>query len=192
MIEETRERERLESHLGKLRGNRGKRLLDSQSTKAVTHAIKETVEELDGIDDAAREFERREQAETAKQRAIDRGVAEVQLLSVRKEIHAATKLANASAVELCAQLRLIFELFEVARTKAVVLGDPIPTPWTQFEVISRVGWRLARLLSGINARCRNRIGGVQFSLHGIHPENEDWAARESKLLNLENELETKE
>ena len=186
------ERESLESHLAKLHVTRGKKRLDGRSIVATNTAIQQTETEIESLEDVARESERRTQIENAKQRAINRGVVEAELLSVRKEIHAATKSAHASAIELCAQLRLIFELFEAARMKAVTLGDPIPAPWTQFEVISRVGWRLARLLSGINARCRNRLGGVHFSLHGIHPENEDWAARESKLLNLENESETKE
>jgi len=183
------ERERLESHLEKLRGTRGKKLLDGKSTVAVTTAIKETVEGLDGVEDAAREAERRAQSEAAKQRAIERAKAQDELQVVREEIVTATKAAHEAAQELVEKLRLIFDLYQSARMKAVVLGDKIDVPTTEFEVVSRFGFRLARMLSMISARSRNRLGPVQWSLHGVYPVNEDWVERESKLLGLQTEKE---
>jgi len=186
-MEEARERERLESHLGKLRGTRGKKLLDGKSTVAVTTAIKQTVEGLDEIDDAAREFERREQSYARERRALERSNVQDELQVVREQIVTATKTAHEAVTELVEKLRLIFDLYQSARMKAVVLGDKIDVPTTEFEVVSRFGFRLARMLSMISERSKNRLGAVQWSLHGVHPVNEDWVAREKKILGLEME-----
>jgi len=186
-MEEARERERLESHLGKLRGTRGKKILDGKSTAAVNTAIKQTVEGLDEIDDAAREFERREQSYARERRALERSNVQAELQVVREEIVTATKTAHEAAKELVKQLRLIFELYESAHIKAVVLGNNINAPWTSFEVISRFGFRLARMLSLISERSRNRLGPVQWSLHGYYSIDEKWAEREMKILGLETE-----
>jgi len=183
-MESVKERERLTGHLEKLRVKRGQKLLDGQSTKAVTHAIKETVEGLDGIDDVAREAERREQSEAKKRRAIERSNVQAELQVVREEIVTATKAAHDAVTELVKQLRLIFELYESAHMKAVVLGNNINAPWTSFEVISRFGFRLARMLSTISARSANRCGPVQWSLHSVYPVNEDWVAREKTILGI--------
>jgi len=183
-MEEARERERLESHLGKLRGTRGKKILDGKSTAAVTTAIKQTVEGLDGIDDAARESERRSAAEAAKQRALELDKAKAELQVVRGEIVTATEAAHVAAGEMVKQFRLIFDLYQSARMKAVALGNKIEVPTTEFEVVSRFGFRLARVLSMISPRHRNRLGAVQWSLHGVHPVNEDWVAREKKILGI--------
>jgi len=187
MMESVKERERLESHLEKLRDTRGKKLLDGQSTKAVTHAIKETVEGLDGIEDVAREAERRAQIEAKERRAIERAKAKTELQAVREEIVIATKAAHEAAKELVKQLRLIPELYESARVKAVALGDKIPNEWAVFEVVSRFGFRLASMFSTISARNKNRLGPIQWSLHGNYPATQDWVERETKILGLEND-----
>jgi len=183
------ERERLESHLEKLRGTRGKKLLDGKSTVAVTTAIKETVEGLDGVEDAAREAERREQSEAKKRRVIERSNVQAELQVVREEIVTATKTAHDAAIELVKQLRLIFELYGSARVKAVALGDKIDVPTTEFEVVSRFGFRLARMLSMISERSRNRCGPVQWSLHGYYAAAESWVEREKTILGLQTEKE---
>jgi len=190
-MEEVKERERLESHLDKLRGTRGKRLLDGKPTKAVTTEIKQTVEGLDEIDDAAREFERREHSYARERRALERINVQGELQVVRAEIVTATEAAHVAAREMVKQLRLIFELYESAHIKAVVLGNSINAPWTSFEVISRFGFRLARMLSTISERSRNRLGPVQWSLHGYWGDDDlkDWRLREAKILGLE--METK-
>jgi len=185
MMEEARERERLESHLDKLRGTRGKKLLDGKSTVAITTAIKQTVEGLDEIDDAAREFERREHSDARERRALERSNVQDELQVVREEIVTATEAAHVAAGEMVKQLRLIFELYESARMKAVALGNKIDVPTTEFEVVSRFSFRLARALSMISPRHRNRLGAVQWSLHGVHPVNEDWVAREKTIVGIE-------
>ncbi len=183
-MEEVKERERLESHLDKLRGTRGKKLLDGKSTKAVTTAIKDTVEGLDEIDDAAREFERREQSYARERRALERSNVQAELQVVREQIVTATKTAHDAVTELVEKLRLIFDLYQSARMKAVVLGDKIDVPTTEFEVVSRFGFRLARVLSTISERSRNRLGPVQWSLHGYYSIDEKWAEREMKILGI--------
>jgi len=186
-MEEVRERERLESHLDKLHGTRGKKLLDGKSTKRVTTAIKQTVEDLGGIDDAAREFERRQQSDARERRALERSNVQAELKVVREEIVTATSQSQDAAKELVKQLRLIFELYQSLRIKTVALGDKIDIPTTEFEVTSRFGFSVARALSLISARSANRCGPIQWSLHGVHPVNEDWVARETKMLGLEME-----
>jgi len=106
---------------------------------------------------------------------------------VREEIVTATKTAHDAAIELVKQLRLIFELYGSARVKAVALGNKIDVPTTEFEVVSRFGFRLARMLSLISERSRNRLGPVQWSLHGYYAADELWVARETKILGLEME-----
>jgi len=186
-MESVNDRDQLEKHLGKLHVKRGQELVDGRSTKAVTTSIKETVEGLDGIDDAAREFERREQSDARERRAIERSNVQDELKVVREEIVTATKAAHEAAKELVKQLRLIFELYESARMKAVALGEKIAVPWTSFDVVSRFGFRLARSLSLISERSRNRCGPVQWSLHGYYNADESWVARETKILGLEME-----
>jgi len=188
-MESVNERERLTSHLSKLRDTRGKKLLDGKSTVAVTTAIKQTETGLDEVDDAARETERREQSDAKKRRATERSTAQAELQAVREEIMVATKSAHDSALELVKQLRLILAGYESARVKAVVLGDKIATPWMDYDVISRCGFRLARMMSTISARSRNRLGPVQWSLHGYWGDDDlkDWRLREAKILGLEME-----
>jgi len=183
-MESVNDRDQLEKHLGKLRVKRGQKLLDGQSTKAVAHAIKETVEGLEGVEDVPREAERREQSEAKKRRVIERSNVQAELKVVREEIVTATSQAQEAAKELVKQLRLIFELYGSARIKTVALGDKIDIPTTEFEVTSRFGFRVARALSLISARSANRCGPIQWSLHGVHPVNEDWVARETKILGI--------